>query len=42
MKLVIDFSDSDEWDVVAVLRDIAAQVEDGLTSGIYPTWKIEG
>lgn len=40
MTLHIDFSDGD-WDVVACLRDIAWQVEDGATSGVYPTWKIE-
>lgn len=37
-SIVIHLEDSD--DVVATLRDIAAQVEDGFTSGYDPHWTL--
>lgn len=28
------------YDIAATLRDIARQIEDGFTSGYYPTWNL--
>lgn len=38
--ITINLEESD--DIPATLRDIAAQVEDGFTSGYYPTWDLSG
>lgn len=39
MQITIELDDS--YDVPAVLRDVATQVEDGFTSGYYPTWSLD-
>lgn len=38
--ITINLEESD--DIPATLRDIAAQVENGFTSGHYPTWDLSG
>ena len=30
----------DTYDIPTTLRDIAAMIEDGFTSGYYPTWEL--
>ncbi|UDL15822.1 hypothetical protein QEH42_gp136 [Microbacterium phage Pumpernickel] len=37
-SVTVHLTDSD--DVAATLRDIAAQIEDGFTSGYYPHWTL--
>lgn len=30
----------DTYDIPATLRDMASMIEDGFTSGYYPTWEL--
>lgn len=40
MRITVELDDS--YDLPAVMRGIAADLEDGFTSGSFPDWKLEG